>query len=86
MSNKWVVPSMNVFTHKVLAPAEIAEISTGSGIFAGSPIVPTSFACHFIVGVVADEPEFRGQRRRGDRPIVGFVQRPADFELARRER
>ena len=36
---------MKVFTHRPL-PSAVMLMSTGSGIFAGSPIVPTSFAAH----------------------------------------
>ena len=36
---------MKVLTHKPLPSAEML-MSTGSGIFAGSPIVATSLACH----------------------------------------
>ncbi len=35
---------MNVLTHRPL-PSAVIEMSTGSGTFAGSPIVPTSLAC-----------------------------------------
>ncbi len=37
---------MKVFTHRPFASAVI-EMSTGSGIFAGSPMAATSFAAHF---------------------------------------
>src|SRR6202048_285871 len=50
MSNKWVVPSIQVFTHNVFASAEI-EASTGIGIVAGSPIVATSLACHSLLAL-----------------------------------
>lgn len=37
---------MKVFTHRPLPSARI-EMSTGSGVLAGSPIAPTSLACHW---------------------------------------
>ena len=39
-----VVPSMKVLTHSPL-PSRVMLMSTGSGILAGSPMVPTSLAC-----------------------------------------
>ena len=38
------MPSMKVLTHRPL-PSALMLMSTGSGIFAGSPMVATSLAC-----------------------------------------
>ena len=38
---------MKVLTHRPL-PSRVMLMSTGSGIFAGSPMVPTSFATHSL--------------------------------------
>jgi len=70
---------MKVVTKSQRSSAE-SEMSTGSGVLAGSPMSADRLRRERAVGLVRDEPELRGEGRAGEGVIVARLERPADLE------